>query len=257
VSRTDNSKKTVQDIAAIKPTQVYHLAGLSRVSNTLTFPDYFLANTVQFQNVLEALEKANHPVKVMLASSIHLYGQQVEVSEESEIHPQSSYAYSKYLAEEALKVFCKKSPTFQGFSVRLASCIGPDQSQGFVTVDLAKKIKKAIEQNKNSLQVGSLESFRQFLDVQDAAKAFILLMEHSQKTPYEAFNLAGIQPISIQNLLNHFIHFSKNSFDIEKIKNDTNSFSGVKVLPGKFQKIFPDFTFRPIENTLKEVWDHH
>jgi len=256
LSRTDDLQKTVREITAIKPTRVYHLAGLSRVSNDLGLPDYFLANTVQFQNLLEALEKSAAPVKVLLASSIHLYGKQNEVTEESTVHPESPYAFSKYLAEEALKAFCKKSPQFQGISVRLASCIGPGQSEGFVTVDLAKKIKEAISRNKNSIQAGSLKSFRQFLDVGDASRALASLMERLQKIPFETVNLVGDKGVSVEALLNYFIRFSQKPLLIEDEKNHNNSFSGVNVLPGKFQEIFPDFSFRPIENTLKEIWDH-
>lgn len=257
LSRTEDPEKALQEISAIKPHQVYHLAGISRVGKDLSFPDYFLANTVQFQNLLESLEKMGEPVKVALASSIHLYGQQTEVTEQSSVHPQSPYAYSKYLAEEALKSFCKKSPLFQGFSVRLASCIGAQQREGFVTIDLAKKIKNAIQSQADSLRVGSLASFRQFLDVDDAAKAFIALMEYSQTVPFEAVNLAGSKSLTIEALLDQFFQLSQKPFKIESEEEHHNSFTGVKVLPGKFQELFPDFSFRPIETTLKEIWENH
>jgi len=255
LSRLKSSDEALKKIQEIRPTQVYHLAGLSRVSSEIGFSDYFAANTIQFQHVLDALVKNLSPVKVLLTSSVHLYGNQGAVTEESNVHPQSSYAYSKYLAEEALKAFCRKSEDFFGVSVRLSSCIGPGQAEGFVTVDLAKKIKGATQTKKNSIEASSLDSFRQFMDVEDAARAFYLLMEHPQDTSFDVVNLVGHERISVSQLLDQFIRFSDQPLQIKNSEKQKNSFSGVEVLPGKFKTLFPDFSFQPLESTLKKIWE--
>ncbi|NBX75409.1 MAG: SDR family oxidoreductase [Proteobacteria bacterium] len=254
----ENRSETLAYLKKTQPTQVYHLSGLSRVSKSISLADYFTSNTLHTQNLVDGLSVLPGEVKTLLASSVHVYGNQSgAVSEESGVHPQSSYAFSKFLSEECLKSFSRISDRFKVITIRLSTCFGPGQTCGFVASDLAQKVKEAKLKNLKKIITGPLLPFRQFMDFRDVATAFQMAMETKQTTPFEVYNLASPQKTTIQTLLNELLSLAQINVQIESQDNGENSFRGLDIPAAKFHSQWPHFSFRPFSETLSEIWDYN
>lgn len=262
LSKVSHTNCNLNDLAAlgscltqIKPDLIYHLSGLSRISKDIPFEDYFHANYLQTRNLLEAAGNTNREVKVLLASSVHVYGnQEGEVTEQTLVKPQSPYAFTKFLAEEALKLYCKNNPKLKGISARLYSCLGPGQPEGFVGSDLCKKLRDIKNQASPVLSVGPLNPHRRFMDSRDVVKAFIGLMDLPQSTPSETYNIASTKQTTIREVLDELLKVSGLNVSVESRDLGNNSFLGLNLSTAKLQSKLPDFHFRPLQETLRDMW---
>lgn len=251
LSQPKEVEKVIHDIS---PNHIFHLSGLSQVSQEIPFKNYFVANTLQTLNLLSALATQKKKVTFLLASSIHVYGNQSgSVSEETPPKPQSAYAFSKYLAEEAVKKHSKAYPDFQGIITRLSSCLGPGQPPGFVAADFIEKLRLIEKDKTNKIYTGPLTGTRQFMDQRDVARAFSLLIKAPLKSSSEIFNLASAQQTSVEELLHLLLELTQSKIGVEQQKDSPNSFKGLKINSEKFTSAFPSFTWRPLKESLRDM----
>lgn len=244
-----------QAIQTIQPDIVLHLAGLSKVSTAISIEDYFLGNVILTQNLLSELQSLAQPIRFVLISSVHIYGHQTGVVEETALpHPQSAYAFSKFLAEEVLKKSIKSFSHLRGTVIRLSSCLGPGQPEGFVASDLNSKLKNAKTKSLPSISMGPLNTFRQFSDQRDIAEALSVLLRLDQSTPFEIFNLANTEKKSVQDLLNTFLEVAQLKLTVSSEATTQNPFNGLEMSTAKFLQIAPSFRFRPLRETLQDIW---
>ncbi|NBX93544.1 MAG: NAD-dependent epimerase/dehydratase family protein [Proteobacteria bacterium] len=251
----NQTREVKRIIAELKPNLIFHLSGLSRVSTEIAFEDYFEANYLQTQTLLESIESVKQEVKLLLASSVHVYGNQEEiVTEESPVKPQSSYAFTKFLAEESLKTYSKKIPAFKGIIARLNSCIGPKQPLGFVASDLCHKLKQAISTGADTLTVGPLNANRYFVDSRDVVKVFVDLMFSKTAPELDTYNIGSLKQTPIREVLEELLKLSQAKLKIESKDSQHNNFLGLTINNSKFQKALPGFQFRTLAESLKDMW---
>lgn len=91
---------------------------------------------------------------------------------------------------------------------------GPRRGEVFAPSNFAKQIA-AIEagKQKNVVMVGNLNSVRTFMDVRDAVRAYWLLVNRC--TPGEVYNIGGVETMTIGDMLNKLISFSKKKITIK------------------------------------------
>lgn len=250
----NNPKEVEKIIGEISPDYIFHLSGLSQVSQEIPFKNYFIANTLQTLNLLNALVTSKKNIRFLLASSIHVYGNQSgTVSEEASLKPESAYAFSKYLAEEAVKKHSKTFDNFHGVIVRLSTCLGPGQPTGFVASDFIEKVRLSEKNNESKISTGPLTGNRQFMDQRDVAKALALIMKKSQTIPTQIFNLASPVQTTIGELLQLILGLTRPSLKIESQTESPNSFRGLKINSTRFTSFFPGFSWRPLKETLRDM----
>lgn len=242
-------------IANVRPDQIFHLSGLSRVSSQISFQDYFQANVLQTNHLMESVAKVlKKPVKILVASSVHVYGdQEGVVREQSPVHPKSPYAFSKFLTEQSVMKTCRSLDNVKAVIVRLSTCLGPKQPEGFVAADLIRKLRQAKEQQSKKITTGPLSSFRFFMDHRDVSRAFLELMTLDSSDPVQLVNVASQTKTTIRQLLELLIDFSKTSVSVEEQNNFENVFSGLEIDSSLFQSLLPNFTWRPLEETIKDM----
>jgi nucleoside-diphosphate-sugar epimerase len=242
----------------IQPDEIYHLAGLSSISEQTTFADYFRACTLSTTALCDYLAKGILTPSVFFSSTVHVYGNQTSVvTESTEVFPENAYAMSKYLAEKALLQLYKKRPELKLVIGRLYSCIGPGQRLGFVTSDLVSKIKK-LSSEGGVLETGPLDPIRRFLDVRDAVRLFPKLLGSDELKGLQIFNLSSPHELSIRELVEKLIRLSGKKVTIREQKSSDNSFRGLKLETKKLNKALPDFKFRSIDESLGDIWkDFH
>jgi len=209
----------IQDPAAVDrvlqaaaPDVVIHLAGLSHVGESWARPgEYFRVNVLGTENVVRAAAGA----KVLVASSGEVYGAVPEaeqpIREDRLPAPTSPYALTKAAAERvALAV-----PGAQAIVVRSFNLIGPGQARQFALPSFAAQLA-AIRRGEQEpvLHVGNLAARRDFVHVEAAARAYLLLARSG--VPGRVYNLASGRAVSIADALDALVHASGVSARIEQ-----------------------------------------
>jgi nucleoside-diphosphate-sugar epimerase len=242
-------------VTDVQPDRVYHLAGNSRVTDTIGMPEYFSRNFLTTHFLGEALGKLSHPVSLFFASTVHVYGNQAGVAtEKMPVQPVSPYGFTKYLAEEALKAKAMEKSQVRVVVGRLSSCLGPGQSEGFVAADLCRKLA-SLPEGKSTLHVGPLSGFRRFVDVRDAVQLFPRLVE-APPLPFEIYNLASPHEFTVLELLELLLKISGKAPTVESSEStSSNKFTGMKLSVEKMEKHFPHLVFRPLEITLRNMYE--
>jgi GDP-4-dehydro-6-deoxy-D-mannose reductase len=217
-------------IEVVKPDIIYHLAASTSAAESFKSPKETVVNNITSEiNLLEAVKNNNLlATKILIVSSAEVYGdvkkEDLPIDEDTPFNPTNPYAVSK-LAQDFLGRQYFLAYKLNIIRVRPFNHIGPGQSDNFVVSSFAKKIVE-IEKGKREpvLPVGNLEARRDFTDVRDMVKAYILLMERGILG--EVYNIGLGKSFKIADILDQLI-----------------SISGVKV------KIESDKSlFRPIDN---------
>lgn len=241
-------------VLAAEPTEVFHLAGSARVSQDAGMADYFAQNFLTTVHLLQGLRKWTQPVKLFFAGSVHVYGNAPDlVDENTELAPAGPYAFSKYLGEQAVREYGTNVPQSQVVVGRLYSCIGPGQAPGFVTSDLCERIRQ--HKAGTPFPVRSVDSFRCFLDVRDAVTVIASLVARA-KVGIDLVNIASPFELTIGEMASQLIRISGASIEVQPVQsNSDNAFQGLRIRLDKLKALFPEARFRPIQETLKDIWE--
>ena len=231
-----NDEEVDEQIREWAPDYVYHLAGIARVLQSAGLPEYYRANVTATTFLLRALQRLEKPVRIFLASSVHVYGNRPDVvGEDTSVEPVGHYGFTKYLAERAVEEAVRNHPLFGAVVGRLYSCIGPGQAPGFVT--------------------GPLDAVRRFLDVRDAAPIFPQLLDQVKPGQFEVFNVASPHELRIRELVELLVKVSGRRCRIQSESDaHANPFQGLRVSVAKLTRALPSLQFRPIESTLTDIW---
>lgn len=215
---------------------VFHFAGNSSVplSNQEPLID-FQSNALGTLNLFQVANNSEVD-KIIFTSSAAVYGQPIftPVTEEHPLNPISNYALTKLYGEK-LAIAYNHTYNVRSSVLRIFSTYGPRQPR-YILFDLLKKI----EADSNCIKMlGSPETVRDYIYVEDTANAFYKVMQ-SQEADGQVFNLSGGKPITILNLIqlvcqilgvNPEIRFTESSWkgdikefngDISKIKTITD-----------------------------------
>ena len=214
---------------------IYHIAAQTSGYIGLTNPsEDVLSNTLATLNVCR-FAKQTGVEKIIYTSSMAVYGNGDDLTEESELDPLSHYAVSKYSGE----LYCRQYGQF-GIShtiFRLFNVYGHGQdmknlNQGMASIYLAQALKN------NHIDVkGSFDRYRDFVYVDDVVNA--LMTGLLPVTDDETYNVATGKGTTVKELLDIVVDIVgtdttyKNigQYDgdqdgtsglYDKLKNDTN-----------------------------------
>jgi GDP-4-dehydro-6-deoxy-D-mannose reductase len=213
-------------IKKAQPDWIFHLAAISKVKYSWEKRRETMETNVMGTFFLfEAVRKYAPESRVLLVSSSDVYGAsspEKALREEDSFHITSPYAFTK-VSGEVLSKFYMQIEKLNIVVVRPFPHTGPGQSPDFVCSDWARQIAKIEKGLKEPvIRVGNIEVQRDFLDVRDVVRAYLLLMKKGKKG--EVYNVCSGKLISLKEILDILLSFSS-----EKIK--------VKVEPQKKRKI--------------------
>jgi GDP-4-dehydro-6-deoxy-D-mannose reductase len=195
-------------LAAVRPTQIYHLAGPAHIAESFARPTEFaravFGGTV---NLLEAAAGMATPPRVLLVSSCEVYGEAANLvdplTEETPALPNNPYGAAK-LASEAYAHFMVRSDRLPIVISRSFNHIGPRQSARFATASFAKQLVEAeLGIGPRQIRVGNLSAARDVVDVRDVVAGYILLLERGKTG--EVYNLASGSAVPMSELLHRLI----------------------------------------------------
>jgi GDP-6-deoxy-D-talose 4-dehydrogenase len=157
-------------IGTYAPDIIVNLAGISSPAS-LDVADLYQVNAFGHLYILEAAASLARKPRVLLASSVQLYGPGVagKATELTPLNPVSHYGLSKLLAEKYCGLCSENVPTV---IARIYNSIGRGQSGQF----LIPKLVTAFRERQTRVEIGSLDVERDFIDVRDLSAMWRLVM---------------------------------------------------------------------------------
>ena len=190
-------------VASLRPSAVYHCAGEAHVGRAnASTESTFAINVRGTHHLLEALERLDAPVRVLVPGSALVYESASEaLTEAHTLKPASPYALSK-LAQEMLAV--KQHGRLAVTIARAFNHVGPRQDPHFAASGFARRIAD-IELGRwaPEISVGNLDARRDLTDVRDTVRAYQMILERGQ--PGRPYNICSGQAISIRELLDRLL----------------------------------------------------
>jgi len=181
---------------------IVHLAGLANVGMSFEKPLEFInSNTAMAVNLLELVQKSKRPIRSIVVSSGAVYdgNQPMPIAEDGVTTTGSPYSVSKLTTELVTKYY--RSRGVDCVLARPFNHIGPDQGPGFLVPDLARKIKTAIERGESEIKVGNLATKRDYTDVRDVARAYMLFATSENSPEYDTYNICSGESHSGEEIL--------------------------------------------------------
>jgi GDP-6-deoxy-D-talose 4-dehydrogenase len=234
-----------------KPDTVVHLAALSFVGHHNP-EEFYRVNVFGTLNLLQALAGLHRlPQRVLVASSGNVYGTpDIQVLDESVCpSPVNHYANSKLAMEHMVRSnWFKRLPIV---ITRPFNYTGPGQANHFVI----PKIVRHFRDHAPFIELGNLNVFRDFSDVEDVVAAYVALLEGNAHS--EVVNICsgrGIALLDVIRIMNQLA-----SYEIEvRINPEFVRENEVPRLVGsdtKLRSLVKLPPSRPFRETLKRMYE--
>ena len=256
----------IKILKQVKPDYIFHLAAQSFVLSSWKSPGQTLYNNViGTSNLLEAITSLKgtdfNPI-VQIAGSSEEYGlvlpNEVPIKETNPLRPLSPYGVSK-VATDMLALQHFRSYGIKAIITRAFNHSGPRRGDVFVCSTFAKQIAE-IEKGKRKpiIFYGNLEAKRDFTDVRDVVKAYLLAVTKCK--PGEVYNICSGKngTFSMKEILSMLLSLTDISV---KFKKDSERMrpSDVPILLGdcsKFKKATGWKQMIPFKKTLEDLLNY-
>ena len=249
---------TTQLIKSVMPDVIYHLAALSVVHNSHEKALSLMnGNTAISYNLLESTRLFAPGARFLAICSANVYGAIEDISkpasESTPIRPLNSYAVSKVM-QEMLALQYHLAYALDVVILRPFNHTGPGQTTNFVIPRLAEQFAK-IEQGEIEpvIEVGNLDSVRDFTDVRDMANGYILAAEKAKSG--EIYNLGSGKGYTVKQILDVLQSLSKIKVEV-KINEEFVRTSDVPVLIADVTKFKSLTNWEPkisLEETISDI----
>lgn len=199
-----------------RPDVIFHLAAQSSPSVSWSDPERtFQVNVLGTLNLLEAVRGAGLKPVVVVAGSSAEYGfghpDEIPFREDKPLRPASPYGVSK-VASSALALLYHRAFDMKVVVVRPFFVIG-SRKTGDACSSFARGIVAVETRKQTSLNVGNLETVRDFLDMEDAVRALWLLAEKGM--PGQIYNVCSGVGHKIGTVLEAFLRLGYRSIPVE------------------------------------------
>lgn len=172
-----DSEKINQIIKDHKVTQIYHLAAIVSVQESIENP--VLSNEVNVKGTLNVLEasRLNDVKRVVFSSSAAVYGDEPTQpkDENSTTKPISPYGYEKLMGEQYMKLYSELY-NIETVVLRYFNVYGPRQSATSDYSGVISIFEKKFQNDEIPNIYGNGEQYRDFVYVKDVVKTNIKAM---------------------------------------------------------------------------------
>jgi len=182
----NDSKITEDLIKKIQPDECYHLAGSSFVDYSKDNQDSILNNNVNSTNfLLESIKNYASNCRFFLAGSSEMFGLSNESpqSENSLFNPQNIYGISKLKAFDLVKNYRQNYKIFACCGI-LYNHESPRRNPIFLTRKISQSVARIHLGIDYQIELGDIESARDFGYAKDYVEAMFLMLQNSQATDY-------------------------------------------------------------------------
>ena len=200
------NKKKVMELPKVDV--IVHLAAIASVVESISNPIF--VNEVNVNGTLNILEfcRKKKIKKLVFTSSAAIYGDyEKNISETSPTIPTTVYGSTKLTGEQ----YCKIYSELFGINItalRPFNIYGPRQNDAYAGV--ISKFMDRLNENKLPIIFGDGKQTRDFIHVDDIARALYLALGYKKKK-FDVFNLATGKSTSVNELAKIFISATKKS----------------------------------------------
>lgn len=209
---------TANLVSKISPDRIYHLAAQAFVPISWQDPWATLENNIRAQaNLLHAAVQNHSQARILIVASQEEYGrvteQDLPLNEETPLRPDSPYGVSK-IAQDYLGLQYFISHQMHIVRVRPFNHIGPRQNDRFVAANFAKQVAQIeVGLREPKLCVGNLSARRDFTDVRDMVRGYVLALERGEAG--QVYNIGSGTPRAIQELVDTYRRLARVPFEVE------------------------------------------
>jgi GDP-4-dehydro-6-deoxy-D-mannose reductase len=251
----------VRAVAEAAPDRIVHLAAQSSAKDSWQSPDATLrVNLLGLLNLLEAVRRAGLLPRMLVVGSAEEYGAVSDASraidEDTPLRPCSPYAVSK-VAQGYLALQYHLAHKLPIVRTRTFNHTGPGRGAGFAESSFARQIAE-IEAGRREpvIHVGNLEAVRDFGDVRDVVRAYLMLIEEGEAG--EVYNVCSGHGVRIGDVLDRLLALSSARVEIRTDPALLRP-ADVPVLVGDATKLRRATPWRPeipLERTLADLLQH-
>lgn len=238
-----------------RPSHIFHLAAVAYVPESFLNPKRtFDVNVNGSLNILEAVRQLGLKTKIHLAGTSEEYGDaqygEGIITEEAAPNPLSPYAISK-LAMDHLGRLYAKSYNMHVVVTRAFNHTGPGRGEMYAESSFAKQIVEIELGQREILKHGNLESIRNYTDVRDIVRAYVLAIDLEPGV----YNICSDINVMMADVLTRLTNFSKKPI---RTKVDSSlyrpaDFSFKTPSCAKFTELVDWQTFIPLDETLDDI----
>ncbi len=244
-----------------KPEYVFHLAAQSFVPTSWRAPAETLSTNVIGQvHLLEAIREQGLKCRIQIAGSSEEYGlvleSEVPITEQNPFRPLSPYAVSK-VTQDMLAYQYFRSYGMHLIRTRAFNHTGPRRGEVFAESSFACQIAE-IEAGKREpiLRVGNLDAKRDYTDVRDVVKAYLLGLEKGEAG--EVYNICSGITNPVRHILDTLLSFTTAKIEVTQDPARMRP-SDVTVLWGDSSKFRKQTGWKPeipLEETLRDLLNY-
>jgi GDP-4-dehydro-6-deoxy-D-mannose reductase len=260
-----SERDVFEAVKQAQPQWVFHLAAISNVGTSWAKKRETLeTNVMGTFHLFEALKKFAPEARVLFVSSSDIYGfspgskgaAPETFAEDDPFHLASPYALTKF-SGELMAGFYSRWEGLDIIIVRPFPHTGPGQSPDFVCSDWARQVIQ-IERGSQEpvIRVGNLEAQRDFTDVRDTVRAYILLVQKGRKG--EVYNVCRGRGVALREILEILISSALKKVRVEQDPERLRKVD-IPCLIGDNRKIKAETGWEPqvpLETTLAELLDY-
>jgi GDP-4-dehydro-6-deoxy-D-mannose reductase len=256
------SEKDVRDsLKSIKPDWIFHLAAVSNVRLSWEKRKETLeTNLMGTFFLLEAVRQFVPQARVLFVSSSDVYGvlipEEKALGERDALHVVSPYTFTK-ITGEMLSEFYSRIEKVDAVIARSFSHTGPGQSPDFVCSDWASQIAR-IEGGllEPVIRVGNGNIKRDFTDVRDVVRAYLLLVEKGRSG--EIYNVCSGKAVKLKDILDLLLSLSEEKIAVEVDEQRLRKVD-IPLLLGDNKKIREETAWQPevpLRQTLSDLLNY-
>ncbi len=193
----------------IKPDQIYHLAG----SYSQDYDTDYKSNVLTSKNIMDCLVKHKQPSRLLLFGSAAEYGlvNDEPVNEQTLLSPVTVYGITKTFQTSLMK-FYAQAHEIDVLLARPFNLLGKGFSEKIFIGRIHKQIEKYLNGEIEFLELGNLDSKRDYIQLEDAVSAYLLIMNKGKMG--EVYNVGSGYSISMRQLLTELLEGYGLGFDM-------------------------------------------
>jgi len=248
----------------VQPQWVFHLAALSSPAASWDDPAGTIATNAGLEaNLLTALVKLDPMPRVVVVGSGDEYGRPAgrarRLDEATPLRPLTPYGVSK-VTQDLLALQYHLSHDLPAIRMRPFNHAGPRQAPHFAIASFAQQIAR-IELGKQPpiLKVGNLQARRDFTDVRDIVRAYLLAAEKGK--PGEVYNVGSGTAPRLREVVDLLMGMTRVKIKLEVDPERTRTAEADVYLcdAGRFQRLTgwrPQIRLQRMLRDTLDYWRH-